>query len=210
MSTPDKRFPSEFSGLAVGDHIVYIGKYNVQKMPRFEEKVNLIKDQFERTGEVALVVLTGTAYRVLKRRGGSLDPLSFDYRTPEFDQMKPRLYKLSLYDHEQTFGLILYSDNPTYIREVEPGSASDAFGIERNDKILEIDGHDTTLLPSKQVLEFLKASQQKRKLNILVIDPRGYDYAIKHAIPINSLVPFVKTIQHPRKYRSFSSVGHEN
>ena len=185
---------AELSGLAVGDHIIYIGKYNVQKILQFDEKVDTIRKEFNAYREVTLVVLSGAAYRVLKRRGGLLDPLSFDYRATQFPEMKPRLYNLSLYDHEQDFGLALYRENPTFIREIAPGSAADASGIERNDKILEIDGQDTTHLSAKRIQELLKESQLKRKLNILVIDAAGYAYSIKHAIPINSHLPLVRKI----------------
>lgn len=185
----------------MGDHILYIGRQNVQKIPRFDKKVDEIQRAFNDNDEVALFVLSGAAYRVLKRRGGLLDSLSFDYRATQVSGMEPRLYNLSLYDHEQDFGLALYRDNPTYIREIEPGSAADAFGIERNEKILEIDGQDTTHLSAKRIQELLKESQLKRKLNILVIDAAGYAYSIKHAIPINSHLPLVKKVQNSSECR---------
>ncbi|CAF1542809.1 unnamed protein product, partial [Rotaria sp. Silwood1] len=34
--------------------------------------------------------------------------------------------------------------------------------------------------------------KRRRQLDILVIDSAGFEFSIKHAIPINSLLPFVQ------------------
>ncbi|CAF4269290.1 unnamed protein product, partial [Adineta steineri] len=41
----------------------------------------------------------------------------------------------------------------------------------------------------------IESSKRRRQLEILVIDPAGYEFSMKHAIPLNSLLPFVQTGQ---------------
>jgi hypothetical protein len=100
-----------FSGLTEGDHIIYIESLNVQKLGSFNEIIRLIHRTFEENDQVTLITLTGPGYQVLRRRGGYLDSIIFDYQLLNIDQMKPRLCKLHLHNHESDFGLTLHRDN---------------------------------------------------------------------------------------------------
>ena len=155
----------------------------------------LIQRTFEETGQVTLVTLTGPAYQVLKRKGGYLQPDPFDYQLPFVRELAPRLCRIVLYNHEQDFGFTLQRGNPIHIKDVHPGSPAYEFGLRANDKILEINSRDTTYLSSDQIIEMIEASKRRRQLEILVIDPAGYEFSLKHAIPLNSLLPFVQSGQ---------------
>lgn len=188
------------SGLCEGDHIIYIESRNVQAVRSFDEMTLLIQRTFEETGQVTLVTLTAPAYQVLKRRGGYLQPDPFDYQLPFVPELVPRLCRIVLYNHEQDFGFTLQRGNPIHIKDVHPGSPAYEFGLRVNDKILEINGRDTTHLASEQIIEMIEASKRRRQLEILVIDLAGYEYSLKHALPLNSLLPFVQSGQRRGKY----------
>jgi hypothetical protein len=51
-----------------------------------------------------------------------------------------------------------------------------------------------------QIKKIIETSKQERKLNILVIDIDGYQFSMKHAIPLNSLLPFVQTREDRSKF----------
>lgn len=180
-----------FSGIAIGDHIVYIGDRSVQAFNSFDEKVRSIQQMFE-TGQVKLVVLTSAAYRVLQRRGGVLKQPTFDYQEPRGNELRPRLCELLLLDQEDSFGFICYRSSPTYVKEVQAGTAAEESGVKKNDKILEVNGQNTSLLTPRQFEEMIRASLRGRKLTLLVIDIEGYQYSIDHAIPLNSELPLVR------------------
>jgi len=184
--------PAKRSGLTEGDHIIYIDSRNVQALRTFDEMTLLIQRTFEEVGQVTLVVLTGPAYQSLKRKGGYLQPEPFDYQLPFVRELSPRLCQILLYNHEQDFGFTLQRGNPIHIKDVHPGSPAYEYGLRSNDKILEINGRDTVSLASEQIIEIIEASKRRRQLDILVIDTAGYEFSLKHAIPLNSLLPFVQ------------------
>ena len=192
------------SGLTEGDHIIYIENRNIQAVRTFDDMTLLIQRTFEETGQVILVTLTAPAYQVLKRRGGYLQPDPFDYQMPFVRELAPRLCRIVLYNHEQDFGFTLQRGNPIHIKDVHPGSPAYEFGLRPNDKILEINSRDTTQLSSEQIIEMIEASKRRRQLDILVIDLAGYEFSMKHAVPLNSLLPFVQTGQ--RRGKEISSL----
>ncbi|UJR14959.1 hypothetical protein I4U23_001938 [Adineta vaga] len=187
--------PAKRSGLTEGDQIIYIETRNVQAIRSFDEMTLLIQRTFEEVGQVTLVTLTGPGYQVLKRKGGYLQPDPFDYQLPFVRELAPRLCRIVLYNHEQDFGFTLQRGNPIHIKDVHPGSPAYEFGLRANDKILEINSRDTTYLSSDQIIEMIEASKRRRQLEILVIDPAGYEFSLKHAVPLNSLLPFVQSGQ---------------
>lgn len=191
-----------FSGLTEGDHIIYIESRNVQAVRTFDDMTLLIQRTFEEVGQVTLVTLTAPAYQVLKRRGGYLQPDPFDYQIPFVRELAPRLCRIILYNHEQDFGFTLQRGNPIHIKDVQPGSPAYEHGLRPNDKILEINTRDTTQLSSEQMIEMIEASKRRRQLDILVIDPAGFEFSMKHAVPLNSLLPFVQAGQ--RRGKSIS------
>lgn len=184
-----------YSGLTEGDHIIYIDNRNVQAIRTFDQMTRLIQEIFEETGQVTLVTLTTTAYQVLKRKGGYLQPEPFDYQLPFVRELSPRLCRIVLHNHEQEFGFTLQRGNPIHIKDVHPGSPSYEHGLRMNDKILEINGRDTVSLSSDQIIEIVETSKRRRQLEILVIDTAGYEFSVKHGIPLNSLLPFVQVTQ---------------
>ncbi|CAF3177363.1 unnamed protein product [Rotaria sp. Silwood2] len=184
--------PAKRSGLIEGDHIIYIENRNVQAVRSFDEMTLLIQRTFEETGQVTLVTLTAPAYQVLKRKGGYLQPDPFDYQLPYVRELAPRLCRIVLYNHEQDFGFTLQRGNPINIKDVHPGSPAYEYGLRANDKIIELNGRDTATLSSEQIIEIIETSKRRRQLDILVIDSAGFEFSIKHAIPINSLLPFVQ------------------
>ncbi|CAF0822274.1 unnamed protein product [Adineta steineri] len=187
--------PAKRSGLTEGDQIIYIETRNVQAIRSFDEMTLLIQRTFEETGQVTLVTLTAPGYQVLKRKGGYLQPDPFDYQLPFVRELAPRLCRIVLYNHEQDFGFTLQRGNPIHIKDVHPGSPAYEYGLRANDKIIEINSRDTTYLSSEQIIEMIESSKRRRQLEILVIDPAGYEFSMKHAIPLNSLLPFVQTGQ---------------
>ena len=162
----------------------------------------LIQRIFEETGQVTLVTLTAPAYQVLKRKGGYLQPEPFDYQLPFVRELSPRLCKILLYNHEQDFGFTLQRGNPIHIKDVHPGSPAYEHGLRSGDKILELNGRDTVSLSSEQMIEIIEASKRRRQLDILVIDTAGYEFSVKHAVPLNSLLPFVQPGQRRGKFSS--------
>jgi membrane-associated protease RseP (regulator of RpoE activity) len=160
----------------------------------------LIQRIFEETGQVTLVTLTGSGYQALKRKGGYLQPDPFDYQLPYVRELAPRLCKIILYNHEQDFGFTLQRGNPIHIKDVHPGSPAYEFGLRSNDKILELNTRDTTYLTAEQIIEIIEISKRRRQLDILVIDPAGYEFSMKHAVPLNSLLPFVQPGQRRGKH----------
>ncbi|CAF3566014.1 unnamed protein product [Rotaria sp. Silwood1] len=193
--------PAKRSGLIEGDHIIYIENRNVQAIRSFDEMTLLIQRTFEETGQVTLVTLTAPGYQVLKRKGGYLQPEPFDYQLPYIRELAPRLCRIILYNHEQDFGFTLQRGNPIHIKDVHPGSPAYEYGLRGNDKIIELNGRDTATLSSEQIIDMIETSKRRRQLDILVIDSAGYEFSIKHAIPINSLLPFVQ----PGQRRAVSS-----
>jgi hypothetical protein len=180
------------SGLTEGDHIIYIDTRNIQAIRTFDEMTLIIQRIFEEVGQVTLVTLTAPAYQVLKRKGGYLQPEPFDYQLPFVRELSPRLCKILLYNHEQDFGFTLQRGNPIHIKDVHSGSPAYEHGLRSNDKILELNGRDTVSLSSEQMIDIIESSKRRRQLDILVIDTAGYEFSIKHAIPLNSLLPFVQ------------------
>ncbi|CAF1230905.1 unnamed protein product [Rotaria sordida] len=193
--------PAKRSGLIEGDHIIYIENRNVQAIRSFDEMTLIIQRTFEETGQVTLVTLTAPGYQVLKRKGGYLQPDPFDYQLPYVRELAPRLCRIILYNHEQDFGFTLQRGNPIHIKDVHPGSPAYEYGLRANDKIIELNGHDTATLSSEQIIDTIETSKRRRQLDILVIDSAGFEFSIKHAIPINSLLPFVQ----PGQRRAVSS-----
>ena len=196
---------SVFSGLTEGDHIIYIDARNVQALRSFDEMTMLIQQTFEGVGQVTLVTLTAPAYQVLKRKGGYLQPEPFDYQLPFVRELAPRLCQILLYNHEQDFGFTLQRGNPIHIKDVHPGSSAYEYSLRSNDKILELNGRDTVSLSSEQIIEIIEASKRRRQLDILVIDTAGYEFSVKHAVPLNSLLPFVQPGQRRGNARFLSS-----
>lgn len=179
---------------------MYIENRNVQAIRSFDDMTLLIQRTFEETGQVTLVTLTAPGYQVLKRRGGYLQPEPFDYQLPYVRELAPRLCRIVLYSHEQDFGFTLQRGNPIHIKDVHPGSPAYEFGLRANDRIIELNGRDTATLSSEQIIETIEASKRRRQLDVLVIDAAGYEFSIKHGIPINSLLPFVQPGQRRGKY----------
>lgn len=187
------------SGLVVGDHIVYIDQQNVQALRSFREKTDLIHDRFTRNNRVTLIALTAAAYRVLHQRGGVLKPGAFDYQGTKQSPLRPRLSELILFDHEDDFGFSVYPNSPTYIREVHAASAAAEDGLTKNDKILELNGRDTSELTARQIEKMIRDSRADRRLTLLTIDPEGYEYAVRHGIPLHSDLPLVERPRGQRK-----------
>ncbi|CAF1349105.1 unnamed protein product [Rotaria sp. Silwood1] len=184
--------PAKRSGLVEGDHIIYIENRNVQAVRSFDEMVLLIQRTFDETGQVTLVTSTASAYQFLKRKGGFLQSEPFEYQLPYVRELAPRLCRIILYNHEQDFGFTLQRDNPIHIEDVHPGSPAYEYGLRPNDKIIELNGCDTATLSPEQIIDMIETSKRRRQLDILVIDSAGFEFSIKHAIPINSLLPFVQ------------------
>jgi hypothetical protein len=196
-----KKWFRYFSGVTVGDHIIYIGPQNIQNIGSFNEMIDLINRNFKNNGQITLTTLTRPAYQVLKQRGGYLEDTTFDYQSLNINEMKPRLCKLTLYNHEPNFGFRFKYGNRIYVRDVEVGSAADAYEIKKDDRILELNGHDTTHLSHKEINEIIKKSEEDRKLDILVIDKHGDEFSMRHAIPLNSFLPFVQSPEERGKFR---------
>lgn len=153
----------------------------------------LIQRKFQENGQVTLTTLTGPAYEVLKRRGGFLETDPFDYQSSNINQMKPRLYKLTLDTGEHDFGFSLQREDVLSIKSVKKPSPADGCGITKGDIVLELNGQHTNNLSSNQIKEIIEESERVRKLDILVIDIDGYRFSVKHAVPLNSLLSFVQT-----------------
>ncbi|CAF0868518.1 unnamed protein product [Didymodactylos carnosus] len=189
--------PARRSGLAEGDHLIYIDERNVQVIKLFNEMIQLIQQRFEERGEITLVTLTPAAYNTLKREGGYLKTDQFNYLYPN-DELKeifpPRLCKIQLLDHERDFGFTLQKANPINIKDVTKGSASYEYGLRPDDKILEINERDTTTLTPEQIVEMIDSGKRKRNINLLVISNSGYNWCQMHAVPLNSSLPFVKIV----------------
>ena len=183
----------------VGDHIVYIDQQNVQALRSFREKTDLIHDRFRRNSRVTLVVLTAAAYRVLHQRGGVLKPGAFDYQATKQGPLRPRLSELILFDHEDDFGFSVYPNSSTYIREVLSASAAAEDGLTKNDKILELNGQDTSELTARQIEKIIRDSRAERRITLLTIDPEGYEYSVRHGIPLHSDLPLVERPRGQRK-----------
>lgn len=181
------------SGLTEGDHIIYIDSQNVQALAPFKNITQLIQETFEKNGQITLVTLTDSAYRVLKKRGGYLENDVFDYQSIDDNPLKPYLCKLNLHNHEHDFGLTFKRENSLYIKSIEQGSSADICGIREGDIVLELNGQDTKYLSMNQIREIIEKSIQDKKLDVLIIDVDGYSYSLKHAIPLNSLLSFVET-----------------
>lgn len=181
------------SGLTEGDHIVYVDSQNVQNFRSFDDIIHLIQRTFEKYGQVTLVTLTNAGYHVLRKRGGYLESIAFDYQSSNIDQLKPRLCQLKLYNHEYDFGFTLQTNDYLSVKNIEEYSSADTSGLRKDDIILEINGRATKYLTIDQIKKIIETSKQERKLDLLVIDPNGYRFSIRHAIPLNSLLPIVQT-----------------
>ncbi|CAF0754285.1 unnamed protein product [Adineta ricciae] len=184
--------PAKKSGLTEGDHIVAVQSINVQKFKSVDDVVDRIRRYFYETGEVELLVLTGPAFQVLKRRGGNLIDQEFDYQSQNDKSMQPRLLRLDFQPDEYMFGLSFRRENSLYISEVEPGSSAYCHGVKPGDIVLEINGQDVKYTSVSEIKALIEESKQKRGLDILLIDFDGYKYSVEHAIPLNSLLPFVR------------------
>ena len=183
----------------MGDHIVYIDQQNVQALRSFRDKTNLIQDRFTRNNRVTLIALTAAAYRVLHQRGGVLKPGTFDYQTNKPSPLRLRLSELILFDHEDDFGFSVYPNSATYIREVHAASAAAEDGLTKNDKIVELNGEDTSELTARQIEKMIRDSRTGRRITLLTVDPEGYEYAVRHGIPLHSDLPLVERPRGQRK-----------
>lgn len=190
--------PAKRSGLTEGDHIIYIDTYNVQNLHTFNHVTNLIQQQFEQNGQVTLVTLTGPAYHVLKRRGGYLDPLFFDYQSRSSEQLNPRFYQLQLSMYDLDFGFTVQYHNYFSIKTIDEPSPAYSAGLRKDDIIIEINGRITKQLSIHQINDIMEMSKREGRLDLLVIDLNGYQYSMKHAIPLNSLLPLVQVFEQQR------------
>lgn len=190
--------PAKRSGLTAGDHILYIDRINVQGIEDLNELVSLIQDKYKKKTHLSLVVLTNGAYRVLKKKGGQLSKETFTY-DPNITNIRPRLCELNLDNYEYDFGFSLYRENVTVIREVRPHTVAAVCNVRSGDKIIEINGFNTSTLSTKDIQDMIHESKQNRRVTLLLIDKSGYEYCHRHAIPINSALPFVDTICQQRK-----------
>ena len=180
------------SGLTEGDHIVYVDSQNVQNFRSFEDIIQLIQHTFEKYGQLELVTLTGPAYHVLRKRGGYLESTAFDYQSPTIDQLQPRLCQLKLYNHEHDFGFTLQPNGYLSVKHIEEYSPADTAGLRKDDVLIEINGRPARYLNINQIKQIIEASKEERKLDLLVIDLDGYQYSIRHAIPLNSHLTIVQ------------------
>jgi hypothetical protein len=188
-------FTVESSGLTVGDHVLYINQFNVQNIRSLKDSMSRISSSLENTREVLLVTVTHTAYRVLQKRGGRLDPRRFSYRSMLRNVMNLRLCELSLNTHTQNFGLSINPLDLTHIEQVEIGSVAERNQIERDDHILELNGKNVSKLFPNQISQIFQDSREQRLLTLLVIDKAGYEYSIRHGIPLHSRLPFLNRIR---------------
>lgn len=161
--------------------------------------VDFIKRTYEENGQVTLVALTSQAYHVLKRRGGYLNVDPFSYQSVYAPEMKPRLCRLKLLVDDYDFGFTLQRNGAVYVESIEPGSVADLYGIQIGDIVLELNDQDVKPLSLKKIKEIQEFSKRLRQLDILVIDQRGYEFSITHAIPLNSNLPFVAIKDEPGK-----------
>ncbi|CAF1164880.1 unnamed protein product [Adineta ricciae] len=184
--------PAKISGLTEGDHIVAVQSRNVQTFPSVDDVIDRISRDFAEAGEVELLVLTGPAFQVLKRIGGELRDEEFDYQSRNVKSMQPRLFRLDFQPDEYMFGLSFRRENLLYISQVEPGSSAYCHGVKPGDIVLEINGQDVKYTSVSEIKALIEESQQKRGLDILLIDFYGYKYSVEHAIPLNSFLPFVQ------------------
>ena len=180
------------SGLSEGDHIIYIDSQNVQNFASFDDVVRLVQRSFEENNQITLITLTDLGYQVLRRRGGYLESTAFDYQATSIDQLQPRLCQLKLYHHQFDFGFSLEQSEPLAIRDIQLDSAAATSGLRREDIILEVNGRSAKYLSIGQIKQIVETSKEERKLDLLVIDPEGYRFSIRHAIPLNSYLSFVQ------------------
>lgn len=190
-----------FSGLSEGDHIIYVDSENIQHIGSFNQIMAKIQRHFQNNGLVELVTLTGPAFQVMKKRDGYLSDLVFDYHSQENIPMQPRLCTLKFYPYEHDYGLVFRRRNVLLVKSVQSGSSADTMNIEAGNIVLELNGENTRHMSMNQVKDIVERSKQQGQLNILVIDVDGYRYSTVHAIPLNSLLPFVRTQKERRESR---------
>ena len=63
-----------------------------------------------------------------------------------------------------------YADNGIYVTEIAPDSAASKSGLLVNDKILQLNGYDFTMVTHKKAVDYIKKT---RMLNILVARKGG-------------------------------------
>ena len=69
-------------------------------------------------------------------------------------------FQLCLDRGENGFGFSMTGDRPAHIRQIAPGSAADVRGLQVNDVIVEIDGHDVTALTTDTVARVLRCVER--------------------------------------------------
>jgi len=57
-----------------------------------------------------------------------------------------------------------------------------------------------------QIEDILEMSKRDGKLDLLVIDFDGYQYSTRHAIPLNSLLPFVQVMEEQSNIREKKNI----
>lgn len=76
---------------------------------------------------------------------------------------------------------------------MELDSPAYRFGLRASDRILEINSRDIKNLTAEQIFAMMETRKWRRRLQLLVINLSGYEFAQKHAMPLNSLFMFVQS-----------------
>ena len=78
--------------------------------------------------------------------------------------------------------------------------------FQSNNKTIQLDSRDTTYLLSEEIIEMVEVSKRRGRLDLLIIGSAGYEFSIKHAIPINPLLPSVPELEPDRLRKSTGPV----
>ena len=120
---------------------------------------------------------------------------------------RPRLCKVQRWADFSGYGFNLHEERnrPGHIiGSVDEGSPSEAAGLKKDDKIVEVNGHNVLEASHQEVVQHIQ--QYDHMVDLLVVDNDAKDYYEDNSIWVHSKMANVQVIECPRR----SSEGKSN
>ena len=222
VSIVNYKSPAYLSGLEAGDLICEINGRSTLDMSH-DESLYFIKSSYEINSYVRLLVLSEFCYNWLAEHSllGSIKSdhsavFSYADYLKHNQRLVPRLCKIKLYAHNNSFGFQLETMlvNPgspmvsankaaataqtSYahlIAKIERDSAGHAAGLLKGDRIIELDGINVEADSEKLIADrIFQAFASMRQMTVFVVDPDTDNYFKSKCIKLHSMLPIVQHI----------------
>ena len=222
VSIVNYKSPAYLSGLEAGDLICEINGRSTLEMSH-DESLYFIKSSYEINSYVRLLVLSEFCYNWLAEHSllasiKSDHSAVFSYADylKHNQRLVPRLCKIKLYAHNNSFGfqletMLVNPGSPVVsankaataaqtsyahlIAKIERDSAGHAAGLLKGDRIIELDGINVEADNEKLIADrIFQAFASMRQMTVFVVDPDTDNYFKSKCVKLHSMLPIVQHI----------------